>query len=96
MSDEAARKALHEYEEIQATLREFEDEKRWVADILRAWLCQQGVSKTKLEGREKARTVGMVKTTRYSVNHKRLNALQDPETRAAIVTENVSEYLRVS
>ena len=96
MTGEEARKALHEYEEIQDTIREFEDEKRWVTDILRAWLRQQGVSKTKLEGREKTRTVGMVKTTRYSVNHKKLNALLDPEVRAAIVTENVSEYLRVS
>ena len=38
----------------------------------------------------------MVKNTRYNVDHKRLNALLDPETRATIVTENVSEYLRVS
>ena len=47
-------------------------------------------------GREKTRSVGMVRTTRYSVDHKRLNNLLDPETRAGIVTENVSEYLRVS
>ena len=38
----------------------------------------------------------MVKSTKYHVDHKRLNALLDPETRAGIVTENVSEYLRVS
>ena len=96
VSDEEARKALHEYEEIQDTIREFEDEKRWVTDVLRAWLKQQGQDKARLEGREKTRTVGMVKSTRYNVNHKRLNALLDPETRADIVTENVSHYLRVS
>ena len=96
VSDEEARKALHEYEEIQDTIREFEDEKRWVTDVLRAWLKQQGQDKARLEGREKTRTVGMVKSTRYNVNHKKLNALLDPEARAEIVTENVSRYLRVS
>ena len=89
VTDEEAEAVLREYEEIQDTIREFEDEKRWALDRLRAWLRQQGVSKTKLEGREKTRTVGMVKTTRYSVNHKKLNALLDPEVRATIVTENV-------
>ena len=96
VSDEEARKALHEYEEIQDTIREFEDEKRWVTDVLRAWLKQQGQDKAKLAGRERTRTVGMVKSTRYNVNHKKLNALLDPEARAEIVTENVSRYLRVS
>ena len=64
--------------------------------LLRAWLTQQGKDKAKLEGREKTRTVGMVKNTRYTVDHKKLNALLDPETRTGIVTENVSHYLRVS
>ncbi len=96
VSDEEAQAALREYEEIQDTIREFEDEKQWVVDRLRAWLDQRGEKKAKLEGREKTRTVGMVKSTRYNVNHKKLNALLDPETRAGIVTEKVSEYLRVN
>ena len=96
VSDEDAREALREYEELQDTIREFEDEKRWVTDTLRAWLSQQGADKAKLEGREKSRTIGMVKTTRYSVDYKRLNALLDPQDRTEIVTERVSEYLRVS
>ena len=96
VTGEEARKALHEYEEIQDTIREFEDEKRWVVEKLQTWLGQQGVDKAKLEGREKTRSVGMVTSRRYSVDHKRLNNLLDPETRAGIVTENVSEYLRVS
>ena len=96
VTDEEARNALHEYEEIQDTIREFEDEKRWVVDKLRAWLGQQGVDKAKLQGREKTRSVGMVRTTRYSVDYRRLNNLLDPEARSEIVTENVSEYLRVS
>ena len=96
VTDEEARNALHEYEEIQDTIREFEDEKRWVVEKLRAWLGQQGVVKAKLEGRAKTRSVGMVRTTRYSVDYKRLNNLLAPDVRAEVVTENVSEYLRVS
>ena len=43
VTDEEARNALHEYEEIQDTIREFEDEKKWVVEKLgpgwgsRAW-----------------------------------------------------------
>ena len=96
VTDEEARNALHEYEEIQDTIREFEDEKRWVVEKLGTWLGQQGVDKAKLQGRAKTRSVGMVTSRRYSVDYKRLNNLVDPETRAGIVTENVSEYLRVS
>ena len=92
VTDEEARNALHEYEEIQDTIREFEDEKKWVVERLRVWLGQQGVDKAKLQGREKTRSVGMVRTTRYSVDYKRLNNLLDPEARSEIVTE----YLRVS
>ncbi len=95
VTDEEARGALREYEELRDTIREFEDEKRWVVEKLRAWLGRKGVDKAKLEGREKTRSVGMVKSRRYSVDYKRLNNLLDPETRAEIVTENVSEHLRV-
>ena len=95
VTDDEAQAALREYEELQDTLREFEDENRWALDRLRAWLGQQGFGKAKLEGWEKTRTVGMVKSTRYNMNHKKLNALLDPETRVGIVTEKVSQYLRV-
>ena len=96
VSDEEARAALHEYEQAQEMLKAIEEDKQWALGLLRSWLKQQGKDKSKLEGREKTRSVGMVKSTRYNVNHKKLNALLDPETRAGIVTENVSEYLRVS
>ena len=96
MTDEEAQAALREYEELRDTIREFEDEKRWVVEKLRAWLGRKGVDKAKLEGREKSRSVGMVRTKRYSVDYKRLNNLLDPETRAEIVTEQESEHLRVS
>ena len=96
VTDEEARGALLEYENAQEMLKAIEEDKQWALGMLRAWLKQRGEDKAKLEGREKTRTVGMVKSTRCNVDHKRLNALLDPETRAEIVTENVSHYLRVS
>ena len=96
VTGEEAQAALKEYENAQEMLKAIEEDKQWALGMLRAWLAQQGKDKAKLEGRNKTRTVGMVKSTRYSVDHKRLNALLDPETRATIVTENISEYLRVS
>ena len=96
VSDDEARAALREYESAQEMLKAIEEDKQWALGMLRTWLAQRGEQKAKLDGREKTRTVGMVKSTRYNVDHKKLNALLDPETRAGIVTENVSEYLRVS
>ena len=96
VTDEEAQAALHEYENAQEMLKAIEEDKQWALGLLRTWLSQQGKEKARLEGREKTRTVGMVKSTKYNVNHKKLNALLDPEARAGIVTENVSEYLRVS
>ena len=96
VNDEEAQAALHEYENAQEMLKAIEEDKQWALGLLRTWLTQQGRDKAKLEGREKTRTVGMVKSTRYNVDHKRLNSLLDPEARATIVTENVSEYVRVS
>ena len=77
-------------------LKAIEEDKAWALGMLRTWLGQRGEQKARLEGREKTRTVGMVKNTRYNVDHKRLNSMLDPEARAEIVTENVSHYLRVS
>ena len=96
VSDEEARAALVEYEQAQEMLKAIEEDKQWALGMLRTWLKQKGQDKARLEGREKARTVGMVKNTRYNVDHKKLNSLLDPEARAEIVTENVSHYLRVS
>lgn len=87
---------MREYEQAQEMLKAIEEDKQWALGMLRAWLKQQGKDKHKMEGREKTRTVGMVKSTRYTVDYKRLNALLEPEARAEIVTENVSDYLRVS
>ena len=96
VTDDEARAALAEYEQAQEMLKAIEEDKQWALGMLRTWLKQQGKDKARLEGREKTRTVGMVKNTRYNVDYKRLNALLDPETRTGIVTENVSRYLRVS
>ena len=96
VTDEEARAALLEYENAQEMLKAIEEDKAWALGMLRAWLKQRGEDKAKLAGGRKTRTVGMVKSTKYNVDHKRLNALLDPETRATIVTEKVSRYLRVS
>ena len=53
---------------------------------------RQGDSKATVGGR----TVALVSSTRYSVNHRRLNEALDPEVRAEIVTASESEYVRVN
>ena len=41
-------------------------------------------------------TVSLVRSTRYAVDHKKLNALLDPEARAEIVTEQTSTSVRIN
>ena len=96
VSNEDAQSALWHYEEISELLKSLNADKRESLDTLARWLTTQDVTKAQLDGREKTRTVGMVSTKRYKVDHKRLNALLDPVQRAEIVTESRSEYLRVS
>ncbi|MYC01167.1 MAG: hypothetical protein F4X58_04525 [Chloroflexi bacterium] len=96
VSDEQARAALREYEQAQGRIKSLEADKRGALKTLQHWLQGKGERKARLEGSTKQRTVGMVQSRRYSVDHTRLNALLEPEQRAEIVTENVSEYLRVS
>ena len=46
-------------------LKAIEEDKQWALGMLRAWLKPAGPGqKAKLEGREKTRTVGMVKNTK--------------------------------
>ena len=92
VSDEEARDAVAAYAEAQESIREPEKAKRASLDTLKAWMRRQGDTKATVNGK----TVSLVRTTRYSVNHRRLNEALDPETRAEIVTENESEYVRVS
>jgi len=92
VSDEEARDAVAAYTKAQAALKEPGKAKRAALDTLKAWMRGQDDSKVKIGGR----TVSLVGTTRYSVNHPRLNELLDPEVRAGIVTESESESVRVN
>ena len=92
VSDEGARDAVAAYAEAQESIKEPEKAKRAALDTLKAWMRRQGDSKATVGGR----TVTLVSSTRYSVNHRRLNEALDPEVRAEIVTESESEYVRVN
>ena len=92
VSDADALDALAAYTAAQAATKDPDKARRSALDTLRAWMSRQGDVKASIDGR----TVRLVKTTRYSVNYRKLNEALDPETRAGIVTENVSEYVRVT
>ncbi len=92
VSDQEAREAVAAYAKAQEAIREPEKVKRSALDTLKAWMRRQGDSKATLEGR----TVSLVRSTRYSVNYRRLNELLDPDVRVEVVTEGESEYVRVS
>ena len=92
VSDEEARDAVAAYSEAQESIREPEKAKRSALDTLKAWMRRKGDAKAAVGDR----TVSLVQSTRYSVNYRKLNAVLDPETRAEIVTEGESEYVRVT
>ena len=92
VTDEEARDAVAAYAEAQESIKEPEKAKRAALDTLKAWMRRQGDSKATVGGR----TVTLVSSTRYSVNHRRLNEALDPEVRAEIVTASESEYVRVN
>ena len=92
VSDQEARDAVAAYAEAQESIREPEKAKRTALDTLKAWMRRQGDTKATLEGR----TVSLVRSTRYSVNYRKLNEALDPEVRAEIVTESESEYVRLN
>ncbi len=92
VTDEEAREAVAAYAEAKDAVKEPDKAKRAALDTLKAWMRRQGDTKATVNGR----TVSLVQTTRYSVNHRKLNEALDPETRAEIVTESESEYVRVS
>ena len=92
VTDEEARDAVAAYAEAQAAMREPERAKRAALDILKVWMRRKGGAKAAVGGR----MVSLVRSTRYSVDYRRLNALLDPKTRAEIVTESESRYVRVT
>ena len=89
---EVSTEEVRAYLEAQEVLREPEQAKRRALDTLKAWMRQRGMTKASVEGR----AVSLVQTRRFSVDYRKLNALLDPDTRADIVTEAVSQYVRVS
>ena len=92
VSDEEARDAVAAYEEAKGAVKEPEKTKRGALDTLKAWMRRRGDTKATIGGRK----VSLVTSKRYSVNYRKLNEALDPETRAEIVTENQSEYVRIS
>ena len=92
VTNEEARDAVAAYTEAQEATREPEKVKRAALDTLKAFLRRKGDAKATVNGR----TVSLVQSTRFSTNYRRLNELLDPETRAEVVTESESEYVRVS
>ena len=89
---EDADAAVAAYTEAQAAMKEPERANRAALATLRSWMRGRPDGKESIRGR----TVSLVRTTRFSVNHRRLTALLDPETRAEIITENTSEHIRVT
>ena len=92
VSDEDARDAVAAYAEAQESMKEPEKAKRTALDTLKAWMRRKGDTKATVNGK----TVSLVTSKRYNVNYDKLNAVLDPDTRAEIVTESESEYVRVN
>ena len=92
MTDGDALDAVAAYAEAKEATRQPGKAKRTALDTLKAWIRRQGAVKATIDGR----TVSLVKSKRYSVNYRKLNEALDPETRAEIVTESESEYVRVT
>lgn len=92
VSDDDARQAVSDYLSAQEAVRGPEQVKRAALNTLKAWMTGQDSGKAEIDGH----TVSLVQSRRYAVDHRKLNALLDPDTRAEIVTEHTSEYVRVS
>ena len=87
-----ARAAVGAYTEAQEAMRGPERAKRQALATLKAYMLGRSGGKESIDGR----TVSLVRTRRFSVNHRRLNELLGPETRAEVVTESASEHVRVT
>ena len=92
VSIDEARTAVASYTAAQEAMREPERAKRAALETLKTWMRGRNNGKESIGGR----AVSLVRTTRFAVNHRRLSALLDPETRADIVSENTSEHVRVT
>ena len=92
VSDGEALEAVAAYAKAHEAAREPEKAKRAALGTLKAWMRRRNEAQATLAGRR----ISLVSSTRYSVNHKRLNSVLEPEVRAEIVTESESEYVRVA
>ena len=92
VTEEEAREAVKAYTEARQSIKDPEKTKKTALATLKAFMRRKGESKVSVAGH----TVSLVQSRRYSVNYRRLNSLLDPETRADIVTERESEYVRVT
>ncbi len=92
ITDADARAAISSYDAARAAMKDPGDVRRSALDTLKAWIRGKGETKTTLDGRK----VSLVATRRFSVDHRRLNEMLDPEERGRIVTESVSEHVRVT
>ncbi len=92
VNDDKARQAVADYLSAQDAVRGPERAKRAALTTLKAWMTGRDSGKAEIDGH----TVSLVQSRRYAVDHRKLNALLDPETRAEIVTEQTYEYVRVS
>jgi len=91
-TDADARKAIASYDEARTAMKDPGAERRTALDTLKAWMRGRGEKKATLDGRK----VSLVETRRFSVDHRRLNEMLDPEDRRRIVSESVSEHVRVT
>ena len=92
VTEEEARAAVASYAEAQEAMREPNRAKRAALETLKDWMRGRPNGKEAIGGR----AVSLVRTTRFAVNHRRLNSLLDPETRAEVVSETTSEHVRVT
>ena len=92
VNDDEAQQAVADYLSAQDAVRGPEQAKRAALSTLKAWMMGRASGRAEIDGH----TVSLVQSRRYAVDHRKLNALLDPETRAEIVTEQTSEYVRVS
>ncbi|MXX93379.1 MAG: hypothetical protein F4169_05215 [Gammaproteobacteria bacterium] len=92
VTDADARDAIASYDDARTAMKDPGAARRTALDTLKAWMRGRGDKKATLDGRK----VSLVETRRFSVDHRRLNEMLDPEDRRRIVTESVSEHVRVT
>ena len=96
VTDEDARRALAAYESAIQAKQEADAARYEALQTIAKWLRKRGMEEATLPGQNHERTVKLVRSTNRSVDYQKLEALVDPETRAAIVTVREREFVRVN